>query len=153
MPRSNRAPTPQFRVECFMLCEAIQVANLRMNILGGGWGTVISEHEPFQPFAYPVSVATRVAVPQSLLGHPLAIRFDFLFEDGEPVLPPLEAPLTVEVPPGQRPPAGALIMPLEIPQFPISRPGRYEFVLSIEGRKMARMGFYVVQQAVQTNAL
>lgn len=115
-----------------LLCDAAQVADRKLYILGGGLGVI-------GPRPQPIGVAIRIEVPWDRANLPHAWRLDLVDEDGRAVLA-RERPVVVKGrleagrPAGTRP-GTPLSVPLAItfPALPVE-PGRsYAWRFSIDG--------------------
>jgi hypothetical protein len=122
-----------------MLADAAQVAEGKLNILGGGWSFIAPEG----PFA----VCGIIDIPWDRATHWHSLRLELIDDDGEPVLIPVEGeqesqPFSFE-PPRYRPsiapyakPGTSIGWPFALsigPGLPLE-PGRtYEFRLTING--------------------
>jgi hypothetical protein len=141
MPRSGRA-ADGVRVECFMVCDFAQVANSKLNIIGGGWDRVSPTSFPF-PYRY--HLAVKLAVPWAQAQRAIALRIEMSDEEDQPVgLPPMEA--VVHMVPTADAIAGqdlGIAVPFLI-ESTLDRPGFRRIVLFVEGEELARTGFLVV---------
>lgn len=113
-----------------LLADAVQAAEGKINLLGGGWSVTGS------PTA-PMGIAIKVDVPWHRSDMPLNWQLTLIDEDGRPA--PGEAPLAlsgeITVPRADMLPAGSstdLPMVFQFPPLPL-RPGRYEWRFDIDG--------------------
>lgn len=120
-----------------LLCDAAQVAEGKLNLLGGGWSVT-------GPAPTPSAVAIKIEVPWSDTNVPHRFELQLFTADGEPVMVPGSEGQTAEVligggfevgrPPGTR--AGTPIdMPLavNIAALPLPPDSRFTWKLSIDG--------------------
>lgn len=119
-----------------MLADYAQVADGKLNIIGGGWDVT-------GPNPVPFGIAMKIEVPWRLANTRHKMRLELIDLDGVPVeveTPEGLAPLFIESefevgrPPGVRP-GTALIMPfaLNLGPTPIPPGGHYEWRLEING--------------------
>lgn len=111
-----------------MLADAVQAADGKINLLGGGWSVTSSPTAPF-------GVAVKVSVPWHLGNQDMEWRLFLIDEDGRPA--PLQTPIAlggvVGVPRHEALPAGTpldLPMVFQFPSLPLE-PGRYEWRFQI----------------------
>jgi hypothetical protein len=132
-----------------MLCDAAQVADGKLYILGGGW-SAINLRDPEAPIF--VTTAIDLAIPWDMGNRPIRLALDLVTEDFEPVEPEdqdgpirVEGEITVGRPPQAR--AGvALHIPLVIPFPPLLgiAPGGYVVRFWFDGEHLESAQFQVV---------
>lgn len=113
-----------------LLCDHAQVADGKLNIIGGGW-TVTGP----QPTPFAIAILFQVPWDQANARH--AFRLDLLDADGAPVGDPpisVEGHFEVGRPPGSRP-GVPLEFPFAMNSGPIAlEPGeRFEWRLTVDG--------------------
>ena len=113
-------------VDCFMLCDGVQVANGKLFILGGGWSRLTTSTLPVQRS---LELAVRVVVPWLETNRPISFKLHLEDEDGRALLP---EPVTAEVRVG-RPATLADGSDQSVP-----------FVLRIGNANLARSGRYIL---------
>ncbi|OHV39788.1 MULTISPECIES: DUF6941 family protein [Pseudofrankia] len=95
-----------------ILCDAAQVAEGKLNVIGGGWNLI-------GPLPAPSALGIRIEVPWDRANSPFTLRLELHDQDDEPVMQPgptgpqtvqIEAVMEVGRPPG--PDRG---LPLQIP--------------------------------------
>jgi hypothetical protein len=116
-----------------MLCDAAQVANGKLYILGGGVNAV-------GPNPQPLALAIRITLPWDRANIPHTWRIDLVDEDGHPVQGRNEKPVALEGrleagrPAGLRPGSPLSVsLALNVAAIALSRGKSYTFRLSIEG--------------------
>ena len=116
----------------FMLCDHAQVAEGKLFISGGGVTRIRG------PVPRGFSVAALVQIPWARANEPIAVSFDLVDQDGRQVVlderkvtwaGKVEVGRPVGVPPGT-PLDWPVVFPADVPV----PPGRYTWVLSIDGR-------------------
>ncbi|MGD9715058.1 MAG: hypothetical protein AB7V46_23820, partial [Thermomicrobiales bacterium] len=68
------------RVDCFLLADAVQVANGKLFILGGGWARLTVDA---LPVTRPFELAIRVVVPWTETNRKLSYELQMVDEDGK----------------------------------------------------------------------
>lgn len=115
-----------------LLADYAQVAEGKLNIIGGGWTWT-------GPEPVPVAIAILFEIPWDRTNEPLAFRLDLLDEDGQPVMTHADEPLWIQGnfevgrPPGLK--RGTPItfpVALNMPPQPIPPGGRYEWRLTFD---------------------
>jgi hypothetical protein len=129
-----------------LLCDAAQVHEGKLYILGGGFSTIWVPHAPT-----PVTLAVKLSVPWDQANQPLAVKLALLTDDGQPVeagdLGPIEATGNVEVgrPPGVKQGID-LDVPIALPFGTIALgPGGYVWQLTVNDEPVARAPMRVMQ--------
>ena len=128
-------PERGFRVT-LILADAAQVAEGKLNVLGGGWNEIGPQPTPF-------AVAGIIEVPWNLANQPHTFRLELIDLDGNPVLVPtptgsepfaLEGGFEVGRPPGT-PPGTSLPFSLAMNVGPVPLPvdSRFEWRLLVDG--------------------
>jgi hypothetical protein len=137
------------RAECFILADGAQEANGKLYILGGGWDTLYSRAFPFvQP---QLALAIKLVIPWGATAEPHELLVALVDEDGASVLPePPRLQFNVGRPHNAEP-GDEVSMPFTITlgQLTIARPGRYSFLLHIDGRVVARTAFRASRLTLQ----
>lgn len=127
-----------------LLCDAAQVHDGKLYILGGGYSIIWTPNRPT-----PMTVAVRLAVPWDQSNTRMDVVVALLTEDGEPVdfgEGPVQARGNLEVgrPAGIKP-GTPLDVPLALPFGMLSfRPGGYVWVLSVGDDEVGRAAFRVM---------
>ena len=125
------------KVEMFLLCDAATQAGGKLNVLGG-FDTIFARE---MPTTHPhCAVVLRTRFSRVEVGKHV-IRINFVDEDGNEVLPKLEAQLEVRLDNGNDSVAANLILDinrLKLPQY-----GRYAIDLAIDGRHEASIPLLV----------
>jgi hypothetical protein len=116
----------------FMLCDHAQVAEGKLFISGGG----VTRIRGAVPRSF--SVAALVQIPWDRANEPISVRFDLVDQDGrQVVLDDRAVTWTAQVEVG-RPvgvaPGTPLDWPVVVPAAVPLPPGRYTWVLTIDGR-------------------
>lgn len=126
-----------------LLCDAAQVAEGKLYILGGGW----SIHRVPGPVS--MAIAIKIDVPWSEANRGIPFRAELVTEDGEPVRDPDGKPVRVEGsmevarPPGLR--AGtSLDLPLAFRVDVPLGPGGYRWDFFLDGEKASDISFLVL---------
>lgn len=127
-----------------LLCDAAQVVNGKLYILGGGVTAV-------GPNPQPLALAIRITLPWDRANIPHVWRIDLVDEDGHPVKGRNDKPVALEGrleagrPAGLRPGSPlAVALALNVAAIALTRGRAYTFQLSIEGetRPGWRVGFF-----------
>lgn len=136
MDSTEQGPERGMKVT-MMLADAAQVADGKLNILGGGWSVT-------GPMAVPFAIALMIEVPWHLANHQHAFKLEVIDLDGNLVQVPtpedtttvtFEGQFEVGRPPGTR--SGAMLpFVAAINSGPIPWPtgASYEWRLSIDGK-------------------
>lgn len=127
-----------------LLCDAAQVHEGKLYILGGGFSVIWTPNRPT-----PMTVAVKLAVPWDQSNRRIDVRVALLTEDGEAVDfgdGPVQVQGNLEVgrPPGIK--AGtALDVPLALPFGLLAfQPGGYVWVLNVDDAEAGRAPFRVM---------
>lgn len=141
MPQPKRERRAQSHAECFLLCDFVQVAGGKLNILGGGW----DRFDPTRlPWPHSFYLAIKLSVPPVLAGKAISIRIDLTDPEGRHMEPaPLDARIALDPAPDS---AARKDMSLMIPmrvEITLESPGSYTFLLSVEDQVIAQTGFQV----------
>jgi hypothetical protein len=127
------------RVEIFALCDAATDSHGKLNLLGT-FDTLAAVSFPSR---HPhCSIALRLRFRRIEEGTH-RVRLQFVDEDGQPVIPPLDGQLDVHCRPEADSASANLVLNLQ--SLPLNRPGRYSIDLAIDGREEASLPLYVVQ--------
>jgi len=135
------------RVDCFLLADAVQVANGKLFILGGGWARLTAES---LPVARAYELAIRVVVPWTETNRKLAFELQMVDEDGKHLLEPaVRADISVGRPVQLKEGTDQVVpLTLRLPNVRLEKEGRYAFTLSHEGEEVARTAFDLVAKVV-----
>jgi hypothetical protein len=119
-----------------LLCDAAQVADGKLHLLGGGWSFT-------GPGPVPSALAVLIEVPWDRANQPLTLNIELRHADGSVVMqqgPVGEQPVRINAdievgrPPGH-PPGVPLVVPLaiNIPPMQLTPGARYSWEADIEG--------------------
>ncbi|HOX06928.1 MAG TPA: hypothetical protein PK280_11040 [Planctomycetota bacterium] len=125
--------------EAALLCDAATDQGGKLNVLGA-FDTI---HTRGFPTTHPqCAIVYRIRFSRLEAGkHRVKVRL--VTEDGEPVIPPLEAELNISLGPGGDSAVSNLVLNLQ--QLTIAKPGRYSVDLSIDGRQEKSIPLTVVK--------
>ena len=128
------------KIETFVLCDAATDYRGKLNILG----TFDTIHARTTPLVWPhCALAVRMRFTAVEAGsHP--VRINFIDDDGQALLPPLEGKVDIGVRPGAITVAANLI--LNIDRLKIEHFGEYSINLAVDGRQEASLPLYVRQR-------
>lgn len=133
------------KLATFMIADHAEAVSGKLYVTGGCWDRLFTAQLPAQ---HPhLSLAAAILVPWNATNekHPLEVRL--VHEDGEDILAqPFTSQFEVGRPPGI--PAGSDITTLFVLNFnalSLPKPGRYVFVLSVDGQELGRAGFDLVR--------
>lgn len=133
-------------VDLAMVADAVQVAQGKLFVLGGGWNTLLVRSFPAK---HPVmAVAVLVKVPWSWAERVITIELDLEDGDGARLFPTsIRQRLTVNKPPGM-PHGSDIVVPrsFTISNLVLRQPGGYSFIVSIDGRVAERVRFNAVER-------
>ena len=133
-------------VELAMVADAVQVAQGKLFVLGGGWNTLMVRDFPAK---HPVmAVAVLVTVPWSWADRPITIELDLEDGDGHRLFPsPIRQRLTVAKPAGM-PQGSDIVVPrsFTISNLVFRQAGGYSFIVSVDGQVAERIRFRVLQR-------
>lgn len=140
------------RIDCFLLADAVQVANGKLFILGGGWARLTVEALPVNR---PFELAVRVVVPWTETNRKLPFEMQLVDEDGKGLLDQVvRADISVGRPVQLKEGTDQVVpLALRLPNVRLEREGRYAFSLMFGGEEVARTAFDLVLKApAQTRA-
>lgn len=132
-----------------LLCDYAQVAEGKLNIMGGGWSYLWVEGEG--PAEIPLILAVNLAVPWALTNQDIQVEAKLLTEDGESVElgdEPVRSEGTLRVgrPPDARPGMPiAVPFVLPFPPIPLSI-GGYVWEVTADAHPVSRVPFQVAQR-------
>ncbi|MBX3071124.1 MAG: hypothetical protein KF883_11535 [Thermomicrobiales bacterium] len=134
------------RVDCFLLADAVQVANGKLFILGGGWARLTVDGLPVNR---PFEIAVRVVVPWTETNRKLPFELQMIDEDGNGILEQvLRADISVGRPVQLKEGTDQVVpLTLRLPNVRLEKEGRYALTLSFEGTELARTAFDLVVKA------
>lgn len=134
------------RVDCFLLADAVQVANGKLFILGGGWARLTVDALPVNR---PFELAVRVIVPWTETNRKLPFELQLLDEDGNPLLDQVvRADISVGRPVQLKEGTDQVVpLTLRLPNVRLEKEGRFAFTLSFQGTELARTAFDLVHKA------
>lgn len=142
--------TPEEITAVAMVCDYAQVADGKLNIIGGGWLYLWGIEEPV---TYPLVLAVNLSVPWARTNQDLEITTRLITEDNEPVLNAegeevrAGGNLRVGRPPDARP-GVPIVVPFFLPFAPLPLHfGGYVFEVSEGANVVARVPFQVAQRA------
>jgi hypothetical protein len=134
-----------------MLCDYAQVADEKLNIMGGGWSYLWAEEEPVSAV---LTLAVSLSIPWGLTNQDLHVRTQLFTEDHEPILRPedeeairMEGDLRVGRPPNAR--AGIpIVVPFVLPFgiTPLSF-GGYVWEIDVNDQNAGRIPFQVARRS------
>lgn len=132
------------RIETFLLCRSLEIHNNEFFIMGGGWTTV--GFYSFPGVLLPFSIAVRLMVPFTETNQDLEFKINMEDADGKNILPkPMEPKVTVGRPVTLvRGEEQAIHFPLGFNDIELPSSGTYSFVMSFQGRELARTSFTAV---------
>lgn len=133
-----------------LLCDYAQVADGKLNIMGGGWSYVWIEGEG--PESVPLNLAVNLSVPWALTNQDILVEARLVTEDGEAVERDGEevksgGNLRVGRPPDARP-GMPIMVPFVLPFPPVPLTvGGYVWELDARDQPVSRTPFQVVQRS------
>lgn len=130
------------RAECFIACDAAQVHDGKLFVLGAGWDRLVVPHFPSE---HRFALAIKLAVPAGEAYRPFEMRVDVRDEEGSP--PGGLVPATqVEVarPLGYQAHEDLPCLFAFEARITVGRPERLTFTLRIDGDAIARTSLRVV---------
>jgi hypothetical protein len=141
---TSEEPEIQPSVDFALLADAVQAAQGKLYVLGGGWDTLFVQSFPARHAS--LGIGVRVRVPWSWADQPVFIAVDLQDEDGARVLPsePLTHGIRVARPEGF--PEGTdigLVRAFTFTNLVIPREGAYSFVISLNQVVTDRLRFTV----------
>ncbi len=130
-------------VEIIALCDAATDQQGKLNILGA-FDTIFAKS---LPVVHPqCAVALRLRFQRIEQGNH-KITLHLVDEDGNLVIPSLDADLQLQSPPQQD--SGSVNMVLNIQKLKLEKYGSYAINLAIDGRQEASIPFYVRESSVE----
>ncbi|MEZ4499663.1 MAG: hypothetical protein R2839_06210 [Thermomicrobiales bacterium] len=131
------------RVDCFLLADAVQVANGKLFILGGGWARLTVDALPINRS---FELAVRIVVPWTETNRKLPFELQLVDEDGKGLLEQVvRADISVGRPVQLKEGTDQVVpLTLRLPNVRLEREGRYAFTLSHGGQEAARTAFDLV---------
>ncbi len=128
-------------IETFVLCDAATDYRGKLNILG----TFDTIHAGKTPLVWPhCALALRLRFSAIETGsHP--VRINFIDDDGQALLPPMEGKVEIRVRPGLTTIPANLI--LNIDRLKIEHFGEYSINLAVDGRQEANLPLYVRERS------
>lgn len=148
MNSSSGGPGPHELTVTALICDAAQVADGKLYILGGGWSYAWAQ-EPGAPT--PMALAVQLAIPWGLANRRLEVEAKLVTEDSEQVTQDFgEVRVTGVIeagrPPGARPGA-PLVVPFVVQYAGLQLGyGGYVWEVAIDGRTAARVPFQVAER-------
>ena len=125
--------------EAALLCDAATDQGGKLNVLGA-FDTIRGRAFPM---THPqCAIVYRIRFTRLEAGAH-KFKVNFVTEDGEPIVPPMEADMTISPEAAGDSVASNLI--LNIQQLPIKQPGRYSVDLAIDGRQEKSIPLTVVK--------
>ena len=132
----------QVEVDFLLLADRAEVLNGKLYMMGGAWDR---RHIRDIEAPVPLTIVVGVLVPWNLTNEPHRLGIRIEDEDGNPVLPEVEATVNVGRPvtatQGQSFRATAVINN----RWTLPRHGVYSVVASVAGRSDRRVAFYAVE--------
>jgi hypothetical protein len=127
-------------IEVYSLCDAATVSVGKLNILGA-FDTIWTMS---MPVIHPqCAIALRVRFDSIERGeHRIAVNFVDL--DGKNIIAPMNRPINVNFPEGQR--SGSANFVLNIQGLKLEKHGEYSIDLAIDGRREGSLPLFVVPQ-------
>jgi hypothetical protein len=125
------------KTEIFTLCDAATEQQGKMNLLGS-FDHLYAKTEPVTHLACAIALKLRFAKIEEGSHR---IKITFADEDGNLVMPALEAPLSVHIPPGESSAIAHLILNLQ--QLKLPKFGEYTIDLAVDGRAESSLPLYV----------
>jgi len=125
------------KTEIFTLCDAATEQQGKMNLLGS-FDHLWARHEPIAHAGCALALKLRFTKIEEG-SHKMRITFGD--EDGNLVMPALEAPVTVVIGSGETTATSNLI--LNIQQLKLPKFGEYSIDLAVDGRAEASLPLYV----------
>jgi len=131
------------KIEFLIVADAVQVADGKLFVLGGGWSAL---RAPILPIQMPVGVGVSILVDANEAGtgaiYPLAITISD--EGGIPVLPPAQAQFQVGKAEGTpRDMPQRVPFALNVP-MPIPREGKYTVTVTAGPSAKSQTSFYAI---------
>lgn len=127
------------KIELAALCDAATESGGKLNILGAFDSCTVPEY----PFAVPhCAIVFRIRFNR-VEGGPHKIRVNFVNQDGQEIIPTLEASADVIIPPNQDTRVTNLIMNMN--GLTIPEAGKYSIDLAIDGRHEVSLPLHVLQ--------
>lgn len=124
------------KIEIFTLCDFAGVdASGKLNIIGS-FDVVWSKEAPVVHMGCYMAVKVRFEASES---RRKKVRFSFIGEDGETIIPSLEGIL--EIPPSSETPSVSLV--LNIPRLSLSQFGECSIDMIVDGHSAACLPLYV----------
>jgi hypothetical protein len=129
------------KTEIFALCDAATEQQGKLNLLGS-FDHLFARQEPITHPGCTVVLKLRF---NKIEEGTHKIKITFGDEDGNPVMPTIEAPVAVVVPPNESTAVTNLI--LNIQQLKLSKFGEYSIDLAVDGRAESSLPLYVRKAA------
>ena len=129
-------------IETFVLCDAATDYRGKLNLLG----TFDTIYAAKLPVVWPhCALALRIRFSRIEEGrHP--VRINFIDEDGQAILPPLDGAVEMKFPPGVSTSATNLIINMDRLKLP--RMGEYSINLAVDGRQEKTLPLYVRKREI-----
>jgi len=130
------------RADCFLLADAVQEANGKLFVLGGGWDRlVLSGPETKAP---PMALACRIIVPWLDTNRLLRFLIHLQDSDGNELLGNINIDINVGRPPQLDPGADqAIPLAINLTDLVFQRQGTYAFKITHDDQDLARKIFMV----------
>jgi len=128
------------KCELLTLCDAATEYNGKLNILGT-FDTIFATQSP--AVVPSCSIASRLRFDKGEDGEH-SLKIAIIHQDGDPVMPPIEAKMIARIPQGAPSAAYNFAVNLQTVQFKDF--GAYEIQLSVGGRKAATIPFLLLKQ-------
>lgn len=120
-----------------MLADAARVAESKLYVFGGQWDRIYTLAFPAAHAGLTVVLVLEVDYSEALRDHHLQVA---LMQDGHPVGPEARGVINVGHAPGTSPGAPAFVpMTLPFEGIVFERPGRYEWVVSVDDEPMGHI--------------
>lgn len=153
VPKVKRSPSsavPPLHVECFVLCDYVQLAGGKLNIVGGGWDRIT----PVQlPMTYAFHLAIKLVGPSIVAERPVRLRLELAGGQGKTFDPPIpEMVLRFGRADASSNGSVAVFVPVDV-ELTIVLPGTYTFRLYADETIVAEAGFQVAEPRLGTSHL
>lgn len=134
------------QVDFMMLADGAEAAAGKIYILGGGWTTVAI---PAFPAGYRMSITFGIRVGWNETNERHTFRAAIETADAAPIVEAANGAFEAGRPPGLKPGVDQVVLISTACELALTGPGDFVAVLDVDGERMKRLPFYIIQGVPQ----